>query len=76
HQRLLCLKCSFGTQYRELNQFRDEIQTALEQEIVLRYYLQRGVIEWLIPQDSTLNKAISLLSSGDYQALLEGPPAP
>lgn len=61
---------------RELNQFRDEIQTALEQEIVLRYYLQRGVIEWLIPQDSTLNKAISLLSSGDYQALLEGPPAP
>ena len=58
---------------RDLNQFRQEIQTALEQEIILRYYLQDGVIEWLIPQDSVLLKSIDLLSSGEARQLLLGP---
>ena len=61
---------------RDLNQFRKEIQTALEQEIILRYYLQDGVIEWLIPQDSVLQKSIDLLSSGEARQLLLGPVNP
>ena len=62
--------------HRDLNRFRQEIQTALEQEIIMRYYLQNGVIEWLIPQDSVLQQSINLLSSGEAQQLLLGPVNP
>lgn len=58
---------------RDLNRFRTEIETALEEEIILRYYLQDGVINWMIPQDSVLQQSIDLLSSGEAQQLLLGP---
>jgi hypothetical protein len=49
---------------------------ALEQEIIMRYYLQNGVIEWLIPQDSVLQHSINSLSSGEAHQLLLGPVNP
>lgn len=61
---------------RDLNRFRQEIQMALEQEIIMRYYLQNGVIEWLIPQDSVLQHSINSLSSGEAHQLLLGPVNP
>ena len=58
---------------RDLNRFRDEITWALEEELVMRYHLQTGVIDWSIPRDSTLNKAIDLMHSGAHEAILAGP---
>ena len=57
---------------RDLNRFRDEITWALEEELVMRYHLQTGVIAWSVPRDSTLNKAIHLLTSGQYEQILAG----
>ena len=39
----------------------------------MRYHLQTGVIDWSIPRDSTLNKAIDLMRSGAHEAILAGP---
>lgn len=58
---------------RDLNRFRDEITWALEEELVMRYHLQTGVIEWSVPRDSSLNKAIDLMRSGAHKAILAGP---
>ncbi|MBN31040.1 MAG: peptidase S41 [Crocinitomicaceae bacterium] len=58
---------------RDLNRFREEITWALEEELVMRYYLQSGVIEWSIPRDSTLNKAVELMRSEAHEAILAGP---
>ena len=49
---------------RDLHRFRDEITWALEEELVMRYHLQTGVIAWSLPRDSTLNTAIELMTSG------------
>ena len=37
---------------RDLNRFKEEITWALEEELVMRYHLQTGVIEWSIPRDN------------------------
>ena len=58
---------------RDLNRFRDGITWALEEELVMRYHLQTGVIDWSIPRDSTLNKAVDLMRSGAHEAILAGP---
>ena len=58
---------------RDLNRFRDEITWALEEELVMRYHLQTGVIDWSIPRDSTLNKAIDLMRSSAHESILAGP---
>jgi len=52
--------------------FRAQIQVALEEEIVMRYYLQTGVFEWSLPRDSTLAAAIEMLNSGEYKTILAG----
>lgn len=57
---------------RDLNRFRDEITWALEEELVMRYHLQTGVIAWSIPRDNTLNRAIDLMTSGQNAAILAG----
>jgi carboxyl-terminal processing protease len=57
---------------RDLNRFRDEITWALEEELVMRYHLQTGVITWSIPRDSTLKRAIELMQSGESQTILAG----
>lgn len=56
----------------ELNRFKDEIIWALEEEIVMRYYLQTGVIAWSISKDETLKKATALLNSEQYEQILAG----
>lgn len=57
---------------RDLNEFRATIQFALEEEIVMRYYLQDGVFDWSLPRDSTLAQAIDALNSGAYREILAG----
>jgi carboxyl-terminal processing protease len=57
---------------RDLSEFRPQIQRALEEEIVMRYYLQDGVFEWSLPRDSTLTNVIELLNSGQYKTILAG----
>lgn len=57
---------------RDLLKFRAQIQVALEEEIVMRYYLQTGVFEWSLPRDSTLAAAIEMLNSGEYKTILAG----
>jgi carboxyl-terminal processing protease len=57
---------------RDLSEFRPQIQRALEEEIIMRYYLQDGVFAWSLPRDSTLNNAIELLNSGQHKTILAG----
>ena len=58
---------------RDLNRFKEEITWALEEELVMRYHLQTGVIEWSIPRDNPLNKAIELMSTNRHLDILAGP---
>ena len=61
---------------RDLNRFRSEIATALKEEIILRFYPQDAVINWMIPEDAVLQKSIDLLSSGEANQILLGPTNP
>ena len=58
--------------FKDIERYRSEIQRALEEEIVMRYHLQEGVITWSIPHDPVLQAAIEALSSGAYRTLLAG----
>lgn len=58
---------------RDLNRFKEEITWALEEELVMRYHLQTGVIEWSIPRDDALNQAIELMSKDQHVDILAGP---
>jgi len=57
---------------RDLNRFKEEIVWALEEELVMRYHLQTGVIEWSLPRDETLAKAVEVMNDGSYIAILAG----
>lgn len=57
---------------RDLNRFKPEIVEALEEEVIMRYHMQPGVIEWSIPKDSVLHTAITWLSNGESAKLLSG----
>lgn len=51
--------------------YKKEIKKLLEQEIVSRYYLKKGVVEASLDQDTDVNKAIEILnSSSQYTELL------
>ena len=51
--------------------YKQEIKKLLEQEIVSRYYLKKGVVEASLDQDTDVNKAIEILnSSSQYTELL------
>ena len=58
---------------RDILAFREEIQDAIEQEIVMRYHLQPGVIEWTLPHDPAVNKALEILADGLASSILSGP---
>lgn len=60
---------------RDLAAFREEIQEAIEEEIVMRYYLQTGVIEWMLPRDPVVHKALEVLFDGSAERILAGPVA-
>ena len=55
---------------RDLNRFKEEIVWALEEELVMRYHLQTGVIEWSLPRDATLEKAVEVMTDGSYLEIL------
>ena len=57
---------------RDLQEFREQIQMSLEEEIIMRYYLQNGVFHWSLPRDSTVSTAIQTLNSGQYEMILAG----
>lgn len=61
---------------RDLNRFKEEIVWALEEELVMRYHLQTGVIEWSLPRDATLEKAVKVMTDGSYLEILAGTSEP
>jgi len=48
---------------KDLTEFKDEIEELLEDEIVSRYYYQKGAIRAAIGEDKDIKKAISALDS-------------
>lgn len=57
---------------RDLNKFRNEIQTMLENEIVSRYYFQKGRAVDSFRNDDVLKKAIEVLNnSTQYNTILK-----
>lgn len=57
----------------DLKQFKTEISQVLENEIVSRYYYQRGRIEASFKYDNELNQAIKVLSQKEqYASILKG----
>jgi carboxyl-terminal processing protease len=57
----------------ELQQFKEEIKQLLEAEIVARYYLDKGQVEYNLQQDVEIKQAIELLSNMDkYNKILKG----
>ncbi|MEA5140183.1 S41 family peptidase [Arcicella rigui] len=57
----------------DLVKFKDEIKTALEQEIVVHYYLQKGTREQSFAKDPEIQSALKLFADMPrYQAILKG----
>ncbi len=55
----------------DLNKFSAEIKDALEQEIVSRYYLQKGIVEASFDNDEDVKEAINIFKDpAKYQKLL------
>jgi carboxyl-terminal processing protease len=48
---------------RDLNRFRDEVSMLLKNEIVTRYYFQRGSSQAAIENDDAVKKAIEILAN-------------
>ncbi len=56
---------------KDLYTFRDQIKSLLEQDIVSRYYLEKGSTEVEFKYDADLKKSFEILSaSADYKKLL------
>lgn len=56
---------------KDLVKFRDDVKSLLEQEIITRYYLQKGLIEVTFPDDPDIQKAINVLSNPqEYKKIL------
>lgn len=59
------------TKTKDLETYRSQIQTLLEQEIASRYYLERGMIESTFEKDPDILKAVEVLSDMDqYNKIL------
>ena len=57
----------------DLEKFKDEIKELLKQEIVSRYYFQKGRQEAYLSFDQELKKALEILKdSSTYNGLLNG----
>jgi len=60
---------------KDLVLFKDEIVKYLQDEIVARYYFQKGRIESSLANDTDIRKAVSMLSEKDlttYKSILNG----
>ena len=57
---------------QDLQIFKDQIEEILENEIVSRYYYQKGRIESSLASDKAVKKAIEVLNnSSEYDAILK-----
>lgn len=56
----------------DFEKFREQIEDLLNNEIVSRYYYQRGRIENVLSSDPYLSKAMTIFESGEYQKILSG----
>ena len=57
----------------DLNTFKDEIKEILKEEILSRYYYQKGRIEGLLQYDSEVSKAVEVLNDKNtYSSILNG----
>ncbi|HET6244721.1 MAG: S41 family peptidase [Bacteroidetes bacterium] len=56
----------------DLYTFKDEIKELLENEIVSRYYYQKGRIEASIKYDIEIQKALEVLKNKTYVSILDG----
>ncbi|MFO7616188.1 MAG: S41 family peptidase [Bacteroidales bacterium] len=60
-----------GNLERDLELFKPEISTLLEEEIVSRYYFQSGRVRQMIRNDQDIAKAVEILSNqGEYDRIL------
>jgi carboxyl-terminal processing protease len=59
---------------QDMNTFKNEVEDLLNNEIVSRYYYQRGRIENVMSSDPYLLKADSVFTSGEYKKILSGTP--
>ncbi|MGE0635274.1 MAG: S41 family peptidase [Bacteroidia bacterium] len=58
----------------DLVTFKDEIKELLKEEIVSRYYYQKGRVESLLDRDPDVKEALSILADkSKYSSLLAGP---
>jgi carboxyl-terminal processing protease len=55
----------FHNKKADLENFKDEIKTVLEEEIIGRYFYQRGVVESSFKTDSDIQSAIKILRDKD-----------
>jgi len=57
----------------DLNKFRDEIKSLLRNEIVSRYYAQKGRVEAAVTEDMEIKKAIEVIGNQqEYKTILSG----
>jgi carboxyl-terminal processing protease len=62
----------YSNKANDLVRFKDEIREMLEQEIVSRYYFQKGIIESTFDDDEDILTAIDILNTPDkYYAYLK-----
>jgi carboxyl-terminal processing protease len=58
---------------QDLTMFRPEITDLLEDEIISRYFYERGAIEWTIKKDDQIMKARDILNNKEeYSSILKG----
>ncbi|MBI4645574.1 MAG: S41 family peptidase [Bacteroidia bacterium] len=58
---------------KDLNLFHDEIKQLIKEEIVSRYYFQKGRIETILEKDKDVERAIQVLTNmEEYKAILSG----
>jgi carboxyl-terminal processing protease len=57
----------------DLTLFRDEITDLLEEEIISRYFYEKGAIAWGIDKDEQIRKAVEVLNNNElYSNILSG----
>jgi carboxyl-terminal processing protease len=57
----------------DLNTFKEEIKEMLEEEIVSRYYLQKGIVEASFDDDEDIQAALKVLDNrAEYSKILSG----
>ncbi len=58
---------------KDLGLFRSEIKQIIEQEIIGRYYYQKGQLQYQLANDKEVKRALEILStSEEYQGILNG----